>query len=116
MKSLFETLAPLCASAALLTACGGGVPTPVNAAEVPAAVDVKPSDAPPPAKTGSPTTPVESKTGGATAGTTMTEAAPPASSSAAQAPAAPAKAAAKPRKQVAVKKDAAASCGAGTCG
>jgi hypothetical protein len=114
MKSLLETLAPLCAGAALLSACGGGVPTPVNAAEVPAAVDVKPSESPAPVTTASPTKPVESKTGGATAGTTTTVAAPPSSSSS---PAAPAKAAAapKPRKQVAVKKDAAASCGAGTC-
>ena len=59
MKRLLETLAPLCAGAALLTGCGGA-PTPVNSAEVPAATEAKPSSAAP--------------VGGSTAGTAATAA------------------------------------------
>src|SRR6185437_5274793 len=46
MKSLFETLAALSAGAALLAGCGGAS-APVNAAEVPASVEVKPAAAAP---------------------------------------------------------------------
>jgi hypothetical protein len=113
MKSLLETLAPLCAGMALLSGCGGA-PTPVNAAEVPAATEAKPSAAPA----------VEAQTGGSTAGTAVMAApsasattAPSAAAPSAAAPAAPpAKAAVKVRKAAAVKKDANGSCGAGTCG
>lgn len=42
MKNRFETLAALCAGAALLSGCGAAG-APVNAAEVPAASESKPS-------------------------------------------------------------------------
>lgn len=113
MKSLFETLAALSAGAALLSGCGGA-PAPVNAAEVPAATEVKPSGAPQAAAA----SPTESKTSGATAGAT-TPAANTATAAAAPAPAGTAAPAAKPaakaRKVGAKKVDANGSCGPGTC-
>jgi uncharacterized low-complexity protein len=116
MKSLYETLAVLGAGAVLLTGCGGA-PAPVNAAEVPAATESKPSD--PKAA------PTEGKTGDSAAGATMEGAKPADAAAPAAAPAAAtsAKPAAGPvpvkktgKKTDAKKTGANGGCGEGTCG
>lgn len=115
MKSIFETLAALSAGAVLITGCGAS-PAPVNATEVPAASDAKPS------------TPAAAQTAAAM------QAAPPAAPApapaAAPAPSSTAKAvasaapsakptaapAAKPKKKASAGTKDTGSCGAGTCG
>jgi translation initiation factor IF-2 len=117
-KNLVETLAALTAGAALLPGCGAAA-TSVGATEVPAATEIKPSNA----------APVENKTSGAAAGS-LTESPAPATQPAAPAasanaagtpapstPAAAAKKPAAPAKKAAHKQTASGDggCGQGTC-
>jgi hypothetical protein len=112
MKSIFETLAALSTGAALLSGCGGA-PTPVNAAEVPAAVEIKPSAQ----------APTEDKSAAAAAAGATTPTVPvavnaaatPAAAGSAKAAAGPAAPPAKKKAAGAKKTGADASCGAGTC-
>lgn len=115
MKSIFETLAVLSTGAVLLAGCGAA---PVNATEVPAATEVKPSAA------AAPGAPVENTTAGATAGaqTTQTPAAVATTTTAPATSAKPANAAGpatehKKKGTAGAKKTGEqGSCGAGTCG
>jgi hypothetical protein len=118
MKSIFETLSVLTAGAALLTGCGAA--GPVNATEVPAATEAKPSaPAAAPMETAAAATPPAA----AQPAPAMPATAAPATTAKAMASAAPAPSGtpaakpAKPKSAAGTKKTGdTASCGAGTCG